>query len=84
MKGNQNTFKKIIDVLVWFTYNPFKIKKFRVYLNWVKNGKPMIKYPGFHCGCCGCWTEFEFEVPECDSDDWWDTWGLCEKCSSIK
>jgi len=48
-------------------------KSFIVYLKWVKKGKPMVKYHGFNCGCCGAWENHEFEVPEYRADDWWDT-----------
>ena len=52
-----------------------------VKLKWFLNGKPMIKYPGYTCGCCGAGVMKEFEVPEWNSaGEWWDTWGLCEEC----
>lgn len=42
----------------------------------------MLKYPGFHCGCCGKWVDEAFEIPEYQSaDPWWDTWGLCNECA---
>jgi len=45
----------------------------------------MIYYEGFHCGICGRWTFQPFELPEYKSDgEWWDTWGVCEKCREIK
>ena len=50
-------------------------------IKWFFNGKPMIKYPGYNCGCCGSWNSEPFEIPEWYSDGkWWDTWGLCQKC----
>lgn len=47
-------------------------------IKWYLRGKPMISYPGYHCGCCGRWINKSFEIPEYDSvgpDG--DTWGLC-------
>lgn len=55
------------------------------WLKWLLKGKPMIYYEGFHCGICGRWTFQPFELPEYKSDgEWWDTWGVCEKCREIK
>ncbi|KKM63254.1 hypothetical protein LCGC14_1513270 [marine sediment metagenome] len=50
-------------------------------IKWLLNNKPMIKYSGFNCGCCGKWENEEFEVPTYRSGgEWWDTWGVCEEC----
>jgi len=47
-------------------------------IKWVIQGKLMINYLGFHCGCCGRWWSIPFEVPTYEScGEWWDTWGLC-------
>jgi len=52
--------------------------KFLTKLKWRLNGKPMLKYEGFHCGCCGKWWDIPFEIPEYKScGSWWDGWGLC-------
>jgi len=54
------------------------IRKTKLKLKWIKNGRPVIKYAGFHCGCCGRWWPIPFEIPEYDSaGKWWDTWGIC-------
>ncbi len=54
------------------------IKIFIRYLKWLINGKPMIKYSGYTCGCCGKFREDPFEIPEYDSNgEYWDTIGLC-------
>lgn len=55
-----------------------KIREFFQYLKWINMGKPMIFYPGFHCGCCGKWNAIPFGVPYYkSSEEWWDTWGIC-------
>ena len=47
---------------------------------WLGNGRPMIKYEGYTCGCCGRGWKIPFEIPEYEScGDWADTWGLCPK-----
>jgi len=50
------------------------------WFKWILKGKPMIHYKGFHCGCCGSWTWLDFSVPQYKSDDFYDTWGLCDNC----
>lgn len=48
------------------------------WLKWILRGRPMIKYSGFHCGCCGKWWEIPFEIPEyASAGEWWDTWRVC-------
>jgi hypothetical protein len=50
------------------------------YLKWIWNGNPTIKYPGYHCGCCGEYWDIPFEIATYKSaGKWWDTWGLCPK-----
>jgi len=57
------------------------MKKLYRYLIWIKKGKPMINYNGFHCGCCGKYVKEKFSVPTYKScGKWWDTWCLCEEC----
>ena len=54
------------------------IKKLIAKLKWIRQGRPMIKYPGFGCGCCGKYWAIPFEVPTYESSGkWWDTWGVC-------
>jgi len=49
------------------------------WLQWLRGGKPTIKYPGFHCGCCGKWIARPFEIPTYQSvGKWADTIGLCD------
>lgn len=51
------------------------------YIKWLRDGKPVITYPGFHCGVCGRWEGEEFSIPRYKSNGkWWDTWGLCKQC----
>ncbi len=51
------------------------------WLKWILKGKPIIKYEGYNCGCCGKWVNEKFSVPEYKSvGRWWDTWGLCDGC----
>lgn len=55
--------------------------RFVKWIKWIKKGKPYKEYPGFHCGCCGKWTEEKFKIPEYKSNgEWFDTWGLCNNC----
>jgi hypothetical protein len=57
------------------------IKHFFRWLKWLKNDKPYLSYPGFHCGLCGAWEAEPFKIPEHQSlGKWWDTWGVCKKC----
>ena len=50
---------------------------------WEKAGKPMITYTGFNCGLCGVWVKDTFSIPTYKSyNEWWDTWGMCQKCAS--
>lgn len=52
---------------------------------WIREGKPIVFYRGYHCGLCGCWVESPFAKPQYKSaGKWWDTWGICEKCSKGK
>jgi len=61
------------------------LKTFYYYLRWLYRKKPMIKYKGFHCGCCGRWHSIPFEVKEYQSDGKWaDTWGLCPENNPCK
>lgn len=69
----KNTVKPIMLNFLFFIMGYTTFKSFIVYLKWVKKGKPMVKYHGFNCGCCGAWENHEFEVPEYRADDWWDT-----------
>lgn len=56
------------------------MKRLFYYLQWLYKGKPMIKYEGFHCGCCGKWHGIPFEVRKYQSaGEWWDTWDVCPK-----
>lgn len=48
---------------------------------WIKEGKPMKKYEGSHCGCCGKWIAKPFEVPLWEANEFADGWGLCNSCS---
>jgi hypothetical protein len=66
----------IKDVKIVFRYSIGKIK-------WILQGKPMIEYTGYNCGCCGKWVEEKFKVPTYQSwGEWYDTWGLCKECCS--
>jgi len=54
-------------------------------IRWYLNHKPMIEYDGYNCGCCGKWVNEKFKIPTYQSEGkWWDTWGLCNKCATIK
>ena len=65
-----NFFKKRI-----IGYNMIK------YITWVFQGSLQLSYDGYHCGCCGSWTDEKFTVPKYKSAGrWWDTWGLCKVC----
>ena len=56
----------------------YSIKSFFARLKWISAGRPMIKYSGFNCGCCGKGWKIPFKVEEYESGgEWWDTWGLC-------
>jgi len=63
-------------------------------IKWLFNGRPMIIYPGYYCGCCGKYCEEEHKVKNyytkkdwfISREDWskydfvwFDTWGLCPK-----
>ena len=51
------------------------------YLLWIFKGRKYIEYNGYHCGCCGKWTEEKLRVPKYKSGGkWWDTWGFCDNC----
>lgn len=57
------------------------IKRFFQWLWWLRSGKPVIAYPGYHCGLCGSWVGEKFEMPEyLSSGEWSDTWGVCSEC----
>lgn len=61
------------------------IHYFTAMIAWVLKGKPMIKYRGYNCGCCGAWVEEEFEIPTYKSiGSDLDTWGLCDKCATVE
>lgn len=48
---------------------------------WMIRGKPVVKYAGFNCGCCGKWVNEEFMIPTYRSAGrWWDTIDLCKEC----
>lgn len=54
------------------------IKQFFRWLRWLWDGKPVVTYPGYHCGCCGAWTWEKFSILTYKSyGEWWDMWGLC-------
>jgi len=53
------------------------------YLKWLWKGRKFKQYTGYHCGCCGSWTNEKFLVPEYKIN-WSDTWGLCSKCKINK
>ena len=58
------------------------IRLFR-WLMWLLRGKPMLKYEGYHCGCCGRWVKEQFEIPTYRSDGRFaDTIGLCKYCEA--
>ena len=60
---------------------PYQITIFFRWLKWLKNGRPNISYPGYHCGLCGSWTWAEFKIPEYKSaGKWWDTIKVCQSC----
>ena len=51
-------------------------------LKWALQGRPKVKYQGYHCGCCGKWIKEEFSLPIYQSyGEWWDTWRLCLECA---
>lgn len=57
------------------------IRNFFRWLVWLARGKPVVSYPGFHCGICGRWVWEDFDVPEylsAGKDS--DTWGVCPGC----
>ncbi len=57
----------------------WRIRYFFEWLCWLKDGKSVVKYSGFHCGCCGEWIARPFEIPTYKSiDKWADTIGLCD------
>lgn len=57
------------------------MKRFLKHIKWALTGRPCITYRGFHCGICGKWVDMTFEIPKyCSAGEWWDTWGLCNKC----
>lgn len=60
---------------LWDRFRSLKVVR---YIRWIMDGKPMIQYSGFHCGCCGKWWAIPFEVAEYESGgEWWDGWGVC-------
>lgn len=47
-------------------------------IKWYFQGKPMLSYPGYRCGCCGKWINEPFEIPTYEScGEYWDGWGTC-------
>jgi len=57
------------------------LRKLIKYIKWLREDKPMITYPGYHCGACGRWVDEEFSIPKYKSmGKWDDTWGLCKQC----
>lgn len=57
------------------------MKRLFAYFKWLWQGKPMKKYTGFNCGCCGAWNDTPFEIPTYQSyGEWYDTWGICPDC----
>ena len=59
----------------------WRLRKWLCWLQWIMDGKPNLMYLGFHCGCCGKWTDETLYVPTYQSlGEWWDTWGICHKC----
>lgn len=65
----------IITLIGIFSWD---IKLFFRSISWRHRGRPMIKYPGFTCGCCGRGWKIPFEIRDYEScGKYWDTWGLC-------
>lgn len=61
----------------WLKRLYYKITKWN-YISWFLRGKPMIKYKGFTCGCCGKGWKIPFEIRDYKTcGEWGDTWGLC-------
>ena len=55
------------------------------WMKWIFDGKPMVTYNGFNCGCCGKWITQKIEIPEYKScGRWWDTIDLCNRCANVK
>ncbi len=55
------------------------------WLKWIRQGRPMVEYEGYHCGLCGKWWSVSFKVPKYKSmGEWIDTWGICPKCEFDK
>lgn len=75
-----NTFRQ----LIWSIEE--SIMTFCKWLYWLTHGKKVLTYSGYHCGCCGRWTEKKFSIPTYKSDgSYWDTIGLCpNECKEIK
>lgn len=60
------------------------MKKLFRWFKWIRAGKPLVHYEGYHCGLCGRWCDIPFEMPEYKSwDKWHDTWGMCKECELI-
>jgi hypothetical protein len=53
------------------------MKRFFLWLNWLRKGKPMLQYPGQRCGCCGKYWPIPFEIRSYETLGHWDHWGLC-------
>jgi hypothetical protein len=61
------------------------IFKLHDWIEWLIEGKPYIDYEGYHCGCCGKWTDRKFKIPKYQSHgEWGDTWGLCSGCQNLE
>ena len=56
----------------------WRIGRFFTWLRWHHKGKPMIKYPGFNCGCCGKWVPDV--ITRSDLGGFFSGWTLCEEC----
>lgn len=59
-----------------------KIRRFFRWLKWLRDGKPVLTYPGYRCGGCGAWVDEEYTVPTYKSHGAWaDYWDYCPKCT---
>ena len=71
--------EKRMNRLYWEMLRPiWFIRHVRQRYQWKRDGRPMVHYDGFQCGCCGRWHDIPFEIPQYESvGEWWDTVGLC-------
>lgn len=62
----------------------YYLERLSRWIAWIRLGKPMITYEGYHCGCCGTWVDEQFKIPTYKSTGtpMDDRLGICCRCTS--